>query len=148
MPGVHAILTEEDCPDPGSATLGEGVVVSDEQNIRPEMILTNEPRYQGEPILAVAAESEALAAEAIEQIVVDLEPLAFVIDPIQALRPGSPDPRTEGNVWVGNHVESIKWTAEDWQEVEAGAAAVPRHARDVGSRGRGGGLCGGRSRAR
>ena len=24
MPGVHAILTEEDCPDPGSAMLGEG----------------------------------------------------------------------------------------------------------------------------
>ncbi len=120
MPGVHAILTEEDCPDPGSAMLGEGVVISDEQNIKPEMILTNEPRYQGEPILAVAADSEELAADAIERIVVDLEPLPFVVDPIQALRPGSPNPRTEGNVWVGNHVEEIKWTAEDWQEIDAG----------------------------
>ena len=120
MPGVHAILTEEDCPNPGSAILGEGVVISDEQNIRPEMILTNEPRYQGEPILAVAADSEELAADAIERIVVDLEPLPFVVDPIEALRPGSPNPRTEGNVWVGNHVEILKWTAEDWQEVAAG----------------------------
>ena len=120
MPGVHAILTEEDCPDPGSAMLGEGVVISDEQNITPEMILTNEPRYQGEPILAVAADSEELAADAIERIVVDLEPLPFVVDPIEALRPGSPNPRTEGNVWVGNHVEEIKWTAEDWQEIDAG----------------------------
>ena len=120
MPGVHAILTEEDCPHPGSAILGEGVVISDEQNIRPEMILTNEPRYQGEPILAVAADSEQLAADAIERIVVDLEPLPFVVDPIEALRPGSPNPRTEGNVWVGNHVEEIKWTAEDWQEIDAG----------------------------
>ena len=118
MPGVHAILTEEDCPNPGRAMLGEGVVISDEQNIEPEMILTNEPRYQGEPILAVAADSEELAAEAIERIVVDLEPLPFVVDPIEALRPGSPNPRTEGNVWVGNHVEEIKWTAEDWQEID------------------------------
>ena len=111
MPGVHAMLTEEDCPHPGSAMLGEGVVISDEQNIEPEMILTNEPRYQGEPILAVAADSEELAADAIERI---------VVDPIEALRPGSPNPRTEGNVWVGNHVEEIKWTAEDWQEIDAG----------------------------
>ena len=23
-------------------------------------------------------------------------------------------------MWVGNHVEEIKWTAEDWQEIDAG----------------------------
>ena len=120
MPGVHAILTEEDCPNPGSAMLGEGVVISDEQNIEPEMVLTNTPHFQGQPILAVAADSEELAADAIERIVVDLEPLPFVVDPIQALRPGSPNPREQGNVWVGNHVEEIKWTAEDWQEIDAG----------------------------
>ena len=82
MPGVHAMLTEEDCPNPGSAMLGEGVVISDEQNIEPEMVLTNTPHFQGQPILAVAADSEELAAEAIERIVVDLEPLPFVVDPI------------------------------------------------------------------
>ncbi len=120
MPGVHAVLREEDCPHPGSAMLGEGVVISDEQNITPEMILTDEPHFQGQPILAVAAESETLAAEAIERIVVDLEPLPFMIDPVETLRPGSPNPRTEGNVWVGNHVEELKWTDADFREIDAG----------------------------
>ena len=120
MPGVHAVLREADCPHPGSAMLGENVVITDEQNITPEMILTDEPHFQGQPILAVAAESEALAAEAIDRIVIDLEPLPFTIDPVETLRPGSPNSRLEGNVWVGNHVEEIKWTAEDFREIDAG----------------------------
>ena len=120
MPGVHAILTEDDCPHPGSAMLGEGVTISDDQNVAPEMILSNEPHFQGQPILAVAADSEVLAAEAIEKIDLDLEPLPFVVDPVEALRPGSPNPREQGNVWVGNHVEEVKWSTEDFHEIEEG----------------------------
>ena len=41
-----------------------------------------EPLYEGEPILAVAAVDEATAAEAIELISIDYEPLPFVIDPL------------------------------------------------------------------
>ena len=115
MPGVHAILTEEDCPDPS----GEGMATG-ASNIKPFMVLTNEPLYQGEPILAVVADDELTAAEAIERIQVDLEPLPFVVDPIEAMRPGSDNPREQGNVWVGNQVESIKWTDEEWREVEEG----------------------------
>ena len=61
--------------------------------------MTNEPLYQGEPILAVAAVDEATAAEAIELIELDLEPLPFVVDPVESLRPTGPTARTEGNVW-------------------------------------------------
>src|SRR5687767_15455226 len=43
MPGVRAILTADDLPDVGTA----GVPA-----------LTNEPRFEGEPILAVAAVDE------------------------------------------------------------------------------------------
>ena len=57
----------------------------------PEFALTDEPVYEGEPILAIAADSEELAAEAIDRIVVDFEPLPFVIDPLEGLRPGSPE---------------------------------------------------------
>ena len=111
MPGVHAILTEEDCPRPeGPMFLGEGVT-STPSNVPIALPLTNEPVHQGEPILAVAADSEQLAADAIERI---------VVDPIQALRPGSPDPREQGNAWVGNQVESLKLTEDEWREVEAG----------------------------
>ena len=120
MPGVHAILTEEDIPRPeGEQILGEGVTAAP-SNVPPALALTNEPVYEGEPILAVAADSEEIAAEAIERIEVDLEPLPFVVDPIETLRPGSPDPREQGNAWVGRQVESFKFTEEEWREVEAG----------------------------
>src|SRR5712671_7106040 len=66
MPGVKAILTAGDLPDLKGA----------------ERALTNEPLYQGEPILAVAAVDEATAAAAIERIEIDLEPLPFVTDPV------------------------------------------------------------------
>ena len=64
-----------------------------------EKALTNEPLYAGEPILAVAAVDEVTAADAIERIVVDFEPLPFVVDPLESLRPGSPNARLDGNVW-------------------------------------------------
>src|SRR5262247_3438873 len=84
VPGVKAILTADDLPDLRGA----------------ERALTNEPLYQGEPILAVAAIDERTAAEAIERISIDLEPLPFVVDPVESLRPNGANARLEGNVWV------------------------------------------------
>src|SRR5213593_437088 len=52
MPGVHAILREDDLPNPAGVVLGEGVSTAANAPIKPEMVLSNEPRYQGEPILA------------------------------------------------------------------------------------------------
>ncbi len=85
-----------------------------------EVALTNEPLYEGEPILAVAADSEEIAAAAIERIIVEYEALPFVIDPLDSLKPGGPDGRTQGNVFVGANVETLKWTAEDIAQVQAG----------------------------
>src|SRR5947208_292834 len=97
MPGVKAILTADDMPGAAAgATLGEGVQATPQT----ERGLTNEPLYQGEPILAIAATSEAEAAEAIEAIDIELEPLPFVVDPIESLRPGGANARAQGNVWV------------------------------------------------
>ncbi len=97
MPGVKAILTADDMPGAAvGATLGEGVQAS----AQAERGLTNEPLYQGEPILAVAAIDEKTAAEAIEAIVVHYDPLPFVVDPIESLRPNGPNARVQGNVWM------------------------------------------------
>ena len=97
MPGVKAILTADDMPGAAvGATLGEGVQAS----AQAERGLTNEPLYQGEPILAVAAVDENTAAAAIEAIDIEFEPLPFVVDPIESLRPGGPNARTQGNVWM------------------------------------------------
>src|SRR5262244_872944 len=95
LPGVKAILTADDLPDLRGA----------------ERALTNEPLYHGEPILAVAAVDERTAAEAIEQIVVDLEPLPFVVDPLESLRPNGPNARLEGNVFVGGKLKTVKWAS-------------------------------------
>src|SRR5215216_4025032 len=68
MPGVKAILTADDLPappPPPAAPPGQPAVAQPPN----ENALTNEPVYQGEPILAVAAVDETTAAEAIERIV-------------------------------------------------------------------------------
>ena len=124
MPGVKAILTADDLPKPqgGVTDLGQKVAV-DPHN---ERALTMEPLYQGEPILAVAAVDELTAIEAIEKIVVEYEPLPFVTDPLESLRPGGPNARTDGNVWIRKPGDKtpgpfaplamgeLKWTAEDF----------------------------------
>src|SRR5579883_3389817 len=97
MPGVKGILTAEDLPAPADSIDDNGRVIR--ANKRGFRGLTNEPLYQGEPILAVAAVDELTAAEAIEKIHIDLEPLPFVVDPLVSLRPGGPNARLDGNVW-------------------------------------------------
>src|SRR6266700_4527564 len=98
MPGVKAILTADELPAPADSLTDLGTVIK--ANPRGERALANEPLYQGEPVLAVAAVDELAAAEAIENIDIDFEPLPFVIDPLDTLRPGGPNPRVEGNIWV------------------------------------------------
>jgi xanthine dehydrogenase molybdenum-binding subunit len=115
MPGVKAILTADDLPPrkPGG----------DAPSLAPEVALTSEPVYRGEPILAVAASDELTAAEAIERITLDLEPLPFVVDPLESLRPGGPNARREGNAFVGGKLKTHKWTAGDF--AGAGDGAMP-----------------------
>jgi xanthine dehydrogenase molybdenum-binding subunit len=126
MPGVKGILTADDLPAPADTLTDNGTVIKASK--WGERGLTNEPVYQGEPILAVAAVDELTAAEAIEKIELDLEPLPFVTDPLDTLRPGGPNPRTDGNVWVrpsGQNagppvVTELKWTKADFAELNNG----------------------------
>ncbi len=85
-----------------------------------ELALTKEPVYEGEPILAIAADSEEIAAEAIDRIVVTFEALPHVIDPLEGLRPGSPNGREQGNIFLGPSMRTLKWTAEDMAMVDQG----------------------------
>jgi len=126
MPGVKAILTANDLPAPADTLTDNGTVIKASK--WGERGLTNEPVYQGEPILAVAAVDELTAAEAIEKIQIDFEPLPFVVDPLDTLRPGGPNPRTDGNVWsrpAGQNpgppeVTQLKWTKADFAELDHG----------------------------
>jgi len=135
MPGVKAILTANDLPPAANSINDNGNVIL--ANPRGFQALTNEPLFQGQPILAVAAIDELTAAEAIEKIKIDLEPLPFVVDPLVSLRPGGPNARTDGNVWVRvpptpvkpgekppavtpPELHTLKWTSEDFEEAKAG----------------------------
>ena len=105
MPGVEAILTADDLP---------------EAEAPQEAGLTNEPLYEGEPILAIAAVDEETAAEAIEAVQIDFEPLPFVLDPMDSLRPGGPNARLDGNTMAGRDLSTIKWGDVDWSEFDRG----------------------------
>src|SRR6185503_6831280 len=97
MPGVKAILTVDDLPAVvEGANLGEGIIAS----TLSERGLTNEPLYEGEPVIAVAAIDEQTATEAIVKIEIDYEPPPFVVDTIESLRPNGATARGIGNVWV------------------------------------------------
>lgn len=47
-------------------------------------------RYEGEPVVAVAAQDRYVAEDSLERIEVDYEPLPHVVDPEAALNPGAP----------------------------------------------------------
>lgn len=129
MPGVKAILTADELPAPADIVTDLGQTIR--ANPRGERALTNEPLYTGEPILAVAAVDEDTAAEAIERIQIDFEPLPHVVDPLVSLRPGGPNARVEGNYWgrppsepgqppAPVEVMELKWTEADFADYEQG----------------------------
>jgi len=53
-------------------------------------VLTGKPLYVGEPIAAVAAESEEEAQRALEAIRIDFEPLEASFDALESMKPGKP----------------------------------------------------------
>ena len=129
MPGVRAILTADEVPGPKDQVNDAGQTIR--ANPKSEKALTNEPLYQGEPVLAVAAIDELTAAEAIEKIKIRWERLPFSVDPVASLLPGAMNPRVEGNVWVRPtpvqgqpppppEVFDLKWTEAEVEEYNAG----------------------------
>jgi CO/xanthine dehydrogenase Mo-binding subunit len=130
MPGVKGILTADDLPAPADVVTDLGQRIA--ANTKGERALSNEPVYQGEPVLAVAAVDELTAVEAIEQIDIEFEPLPFVVDPLVSLRPGAPNARLEGNVWgrpkppaqgqppTPPAIEVLKWTEADFADYDQG----------------------------
>lgn len=79
VPGVKAILTAQDCP---LENLGRQV------KDRP-ILARGKVRYAGEPVAAIAAESEDIAEEATELITVEYEELPAVFDSQQAMKEGA-----------------------------------------------------------
>jgi CO/xanthine dehydrogenase Mo-binding subunit len=79
-PGVGAIVTAANAP-----SRRYGIYLQDQLIFAQDRV-----RYVGEPVAAVAAETERAAIEALDLIVVDYENLPAVFDPAEAMRPDAP----------------------------------------------------------
>lgn len=84
LPGVHAIVTHEDIPLNTYGHLSGLGVPADEP-----LLAEGELRYKGQPIALVAAESEEIAAAAVEAIALELEELEPLFDIRKAFDPGA-----------------------------------------------------------
>ena len=92
LDGVHAVLTHEDIPGRNA----HGVV-----SIDWPVLCGVKVRYVGDAVAIVAADSEEIAAAALELIHVDYEELPAVTDAIEAAKPDSPlvhEERPDGNL--------------------------------------------------
>ncbi|MCB1495884.1 MAG: xanthine dehydrogenase family protein molybdopterin-binding subunit [Bauldia sp.] len=86
MPGVVRVLTHKDVPENIYTILR---LIQVEPNDEP-VLAVDKVRFKGEQIVAILAESEAIARAAVEAVRVDYEVLAPVFDVEEALKPDAP----------------------------------------------------------
>jgi CO/xanthine dehydrogenase Mo-binding subunit len=90
LPGVKAVVTSHDIID---FPIEKGAVMLGIQDMRwmcRNVMARDKALFPGHPVAAVAATTEAIAAEACNLIEVDYEVLPFAIEIDDALRPGAP----------------------------------------------------------
>ena len=111
LPGVKLVLTHENCSivwGAGSVAGGRHYVDSIKKSTRQRRYVFNNPvRFYGDPVAAVAAVNRHIAEEALRLIDVEYEPLPFVLDQEEALKPESVKIWPEGNLAL-----SVENTAE------------------------------------
>jgi carbon-monoxide dehydrogenase large subunit len=105
VPGVLAVITGE--------TLAQfnlhwmPTLMSDTQMVLP----TEKVMYQAQEVAAVIATDRYAAADGVDAVEVDYEPLPVVVDPFKALEPGAPVLRTDKKDKHDNHI--FHWEAGD-----------------------------------
>jgi CO/xanthine dehydrogenase Mo-binding subunit len=90
LPGVRAVVTAVDFPDIPSeeSFVGEGPM--NFRDLSRNVMARDKVLYEGHAVAAVAATSAIIAAEAVDLIEVEYEPLPFVIDVKDAMAPDAP----------------------------------------------------------
>jgi CO/xanthine dehydrogenase Mo-binding subunit len=105
VPGVVAVLVAADLP---LETTGNDRTA--------EPLAREEVVFDGQPVAIVVAESEEAAADAVEAVVVEYEPLEAVVDVEGAMRPGAPLARLVDEEETGGDLESIHAGVDRGQE--------------------------------
>jgi aerobic carbon-monoxide dehydrogenase large subunit len=110
IPGVLAVITGE--------TLAKfnlhwmPTLMSDTQMVLP----TEKVMYQAQEVAAVIATDRYAAADGVDAVEVDYEPLPVVVDPFKALEPGAPVLRTDKKDKKDNRI--FHWEAGDRQATD------------------------------
>jgi xanthine dehydrogenase molybdenum-binding subunit len=90
LPGVEAVVTSADLPDPGNtiAELGEGAIKL--RHLSCNVLAREKVLYKGHAVAAIAAVNSHVAEEALALIDVDYEPLPPVLEVCSAMQDGAP----------------------------------------------------------
>ncbi len=99
LPGVVAVLTATDLEKilPNFETEMKGETSAEEDEVTDEIpvppilpLARDKVRYVGEPVVAVIAETRAIAEDAIELVDIDIDPLDATIDVFESMDDGAP----------------------------------------------------------
>src|SRR4051794_40158018 len=114
IPGVLAVITGETLK--AYKLHWMPTLMSDTQMVLP----VEKVMYQAQEVAAVIATDRYAAADGVEAVEVDYEPLPVVVDPFKALEPGAPVLRTDKEGKTDNHI--WHWEAGDRAATEAAFA--------------------------
>ncbi len=105
IPGVLAVITGETLKQYNLHWMP--TLMSDTQMVLP----TDKVMYQAQEVAAVIATDRYAAADGVEAMEVDYDPLPVVVDPFKALEPDAPVLRTDKEGKTDNHI--FHWEAGD-----------------------------------
>ena len=90
LAGVKAVIIAKDFPDQPNLIVPTGEMQVNMRDITRNIMAREKALYEGHPVAAVAAVSEAIAKQALALIKVDYQMLPHVIDVADAMKPGAP----------------------------------------------------------
>lgn len=105
VPGVLAVITGKDLEKYKLHWMP--TLMSDTQMVLP----TDRVMYQAQEVAAVIATDRYAAADGVEAVEVEYDPLPVVVDPFKALEPGAPVLRTDKEGKTDNHI--FHWEVGD-----------------------------------
>src|SRR2546427_2151847 len=117
IPGVLAVITGETLAKYNLHWMP--TLMSDTQMVLP----TEKVMYQAQEVAAVIATERYIAADGVEAVEVEYDPLPVVVDPKKALEPGAPVLRTDKKDKKDNRIWHWEW---------GDAAATDRLFREAG----------------
>jgi len=90
LPGVKSVITSKDFPEQANLIVPTGEMQVNLRDITRNVMAREKVLYEGHPVAAVAASTEAIARAALALIKVEYKVLPHVIDVADAMKPDAP----------------------------------------------------------